>query len=244
MKEKPKYWQMVKDEESDSADLYIFGDIVPYGKWYDDDPDRSATNILNEIKDANASKLRVHINSLGGDVSEGLAIYNTLKAMSNVTTICDGFACSAASVIFMAGGERVMNPASVLMVHNAWTFSAGNSEELRKAADDLDVINDASKNAYRSVMTISEDDLTALMDGETWISANDAMSYGFATKIADQDVDSAPKQSALNALTGKLLQKSTEYDAVMTKLDEIFGAVKPKEDPQKAPDTHNWKNFF
>lgn len=137
-----------------------------------------------------------------------------------------------------------MNPASVLMVHNAWTFSAGNSEELRKAADDLDVINDASKNAYRSVMTISEDDLATLMDGETWISANDAMRYGFATKIADQDADSTPKQSALNALTGKLLQKSAEYDAVMDKLDEIFGAIKSKEEPPKAYANHNWNNFF
>ena len=79
-------------------------------------------------------EIEVHINSNGGAVSEGLAIYNVLKnSKAKVTTYCDGFACSPASVIFMAGDERVMNGASLLMIHDAWTYGQGNAAELRKA---------------------------------------------------------------------------------------------------------------
>ena len=72
-----------------------------------------------------------------------------------VTTICDGFACSAASVIFMAGDERIINEASLLMIHNAWTYANGNATELRKAAEALDKITQASVNAYVSQAVIS-----------------------------------------------------------------------------------------
>lgn len=138
-----KYYQLTENE--DVADLYIFGDISTYGQWWDDDPDRSAYNIVNELKEIQASNVNVHINSYGGDVSEGLAIYNTLKSINkNVTTICDGFACSAASVVFCAGDKRVMSDSSLLMIHNAWTCATGNSEALRKTAEDLDIITQAS----------------------------------------------------------------------------------------------------
>ena len=124
MKEPKRYYNLVENHESDVADLYIFGDISAYGQWWEDDPDRSAYNIVNELKAVTASNINVHINSYGGDVSEGLAIYNTLRGSGkNVTTICDGFACSAASVVFMAGSKRVMSPASLLMIHNAWTVA-------------------------------------------------------------------------------------------------------------------------
>ena len=109
-------------------------------------------------------------------MAEGLAIYNTLKnSKMKVTTYCDGFACSAASVIFMAGDERIMNEASLLMIHNAWSYGYGNANELRKQADDLDKITKASINAYMSRVSITEEELKQKMDEESWITAEEAV---------------------------------------------------------------------
>lgn len=126
----PKYYAL--ESSGNEADLYIFGDITT---WPWDEKDRDAYGIVKELQSLEADKLNVHINSYGGDVSEGLAIYNVLKnSQIKITTYCDGFACSAASVIFMAGDERIMNSASLLMIHNAWSRASGNANEFRKKA--------------------------------------------------------------------------------------------------------------
>lgn len=102
-----KYYSL--ESKNDVADLYIFGDITSW-PWLESDV--SASGIVNELQSLDVKEINVHINSYGGEVAEGLAIYNTLKNSDmKVTTICDGFACSAASVIFMAGDERIINEA-------------------------------------------------------------------------------------------------------------------------------------
>ena len=179
--------------EGDSAEVCIFGDITPY-PW---EGDMSAYNLSKQLEEiGNVKQINVHINSYGGEVAEGLAIYNALRNHSaKVTTICDGFACSIASVIFMAGDERIMNDSSLLMIHNAWMFAEGNADQLRKQADDLEKINEASVKAYMSKVSISEEELKALMDGETWISPEDAVEWGFATSVK-KDESEKPSQSA------------------------------------------------
>ena len=150
-----RYYQL--DDGEKEADLYLFGALSSYGQWSDDDPDRSAYNIVAELAAVKAPVINVHINSAGGEVSQGLAIYNTLKESGKqITTYCDGFACSAASVVFMAGGRRVMQAASLLMIHNAWTYALGNAGELRKAADDVEIVTQASVEAYKTVATINQ----------------------------------------------------------------------------------------
>ena len=259
MKEPKRYYNLVEDTENDSADLYIFGDITSWGQWGKDDPDRSAYNIVNELKAVSASNINVHINSYGGDVSEGLAIYNTLKnSKKNITTICDGFACSAASVVFMAGQQRVMSPASLLMIHNAWTCAIGNSAELRKQADDLETITQASVEAYKQVAVVSEEKIKELMDNETWILPEDAKEYGFATEVLKEDEEDQPRQSAFRMIMEKLtsnvfIEPVSEpvREAVMIDEEAIAAGVaqrviealnpEPKE-PKQAND--GWKSFF
>ena len=204
MREPIKYYQLVKNEQSDSADLYIFGDISSWPSDYYGD--KSAWSIVKELKDLDVTQLHVHINSYGGDVAEGLAIYNVLRNHSaEVITYCDGFACSAASVVFMAGEERVMSPASLLMVHNAWTIALGNAEELRKTADDIETITQASINAYKAVATIDEAKIKELMDNETWILPEDALEYGFATAIDEEVEEDGVQQSAFSIIRNKLI---------------------------------------
>lgn len=187
------------------ADIFIFGDIVSW-EWLESDV--SSYTLARAIQDLDVDVITVHINSYGGEVAEGLAIHNSLKNHpARVRTICDGFACSAASVVFMAGDERVMNPASLLMVHNAWTAASGNAKELRKAADDLETISSASAETYRAKVNLSEEELTALLDNETWITPADAVAWGFATEVLKEEQAQTVSQSAraavFQALTGE-----------------------------------------
>lgn len=254
MKDQNKFYYLAVDPNNDQADLYIFGDITSL-PWYDSD--KSAHDVVNDLKAVTASNITVHINSYGGEVAEGLAIYNTLKNWTGqVTTICDGFACSAASVVFMAGSERIMNAASLLMIHNAWTFTYGNAVELRKTADDLDTITQASINAYKSVAKIPEETIKELMDSDTWILPEDALEYGFATTILEDDPDEqTPQQSAFRSLVKRLAEPETvresglDYsemlDEINRKLDKIEQKLKQKEDKtiEKTP-LKGWAEFF
>lgn len=208
-----KYFQLVSDGD-EKADLYIFGDICAWA--WPEYGEQSGVTIVEQLKALTAKNITVHINSYGGDVAEGLAIYNVLKNHeAAITTICDGFACSAASVVFMAGEKRVMNRASLLMVHNAWTIASGNAAQLRKAADDIETITGASIEAYKSRCSIDEDKIRELMDAETWITAEEAKEWGFATDVEDDDEDDDdPKQSAFSLIRDAILSRRGEEDLV------------------------------
>lgn len=198
-----KYYSLC--QEGKEATIHIYGDIVSW-EWLESDV--SSYTLSKELGGLDADVVNVYINSYGGEVAEGLAIYNSLKRhRAKVRTVCDGFACSAASVVFMAGDERIMNPASLLMVHNAWTSASGNAAELRKSADDLDAITQASVNAYLANVTITEEALKELMDGESWISPEAAVEMGFATGVAEQDEGGAPSQSARRSVMNLVLNR-------------------------------------
>ena len=186
--------------EGSVAHLYIFGDITSYA--WPEYGEVSAANVCTQLQEMDdVSEVRVHISSYGGEVKEGLAIYNMLVAHpARVVTICESFACSIASVIFMAGAQRIMRNASLLMVHNAWARGCGNAEELRKQADDLDTITEASKAAYLSYVSVSAEELTALMDAETWIDPESAIEMGFATDVEGPEASEGPEQCARQAL--------------------------------------------
>jgi ATP-dependent protease ClpP protease subunit len=166
------------------ATVYIFGDIVSW-PWVESDV--SGYSLAAAVAGLDVDVINVRVNSYGGEVSEGLAIYNSLKNHpAEIRTYCDGFACSAASVVFMAGSERFMNTASLLLIHNVWTSARGNAEALRKEADDLDVVNDATVRAYLEAgISIDEAELRGLMDAETWIAPADAVEMGFASGVLD-----------------------------------------------------------
>ena len=174
--QKKKYFSLASAGRT--ADIYIFGDITSW-EWLESDV--SSYTLARSIQDLDADEITVHINSYGGEVAEGLAIHNSLKNHpARVRTVCDGFACSAASVVFMAGDERVMNPASLLMVHNAWTSASGNASQLRKAADDLETISSASAEAYRARVNLSEEELKDVFPFPTTVVQSAAVPAGKA----------------------------------------------------------------
>ena len=225
-----KYYSLVTNTDQSTADLYIFGYII--SGWATaaneffglDTGDTSGLSIVKELKEISADTINVHINSMGGLTSEGLAIYNTLKNHSaKIVTMVDGFACSAASLIFMAGDERIMGDASLLMIHNAWMTAQGNAHQLRATAEELDKISEAAANAYASKINISREELDALLDGAehdgTWISPEEAVEMGFATSIDKTSADGI-NQSAMSSLMRRM--NSTAAQKADPDLKEII----------------------
>ena len=230
--ERHKYYQITVSSDNSTADIIIYGTITSFAtdlvRWYDSDEniaEVSARQIIKEINDLNVSTINVYINSYGGEVAEALAIYTALKRHSaSVHTYCDGFACSAATIIFCAGDVRTMGSIALMMIHNCMSYIGyANSEELRKAAEDNDKINQASIEAYKKVSNLSEDQIKAMMSVETWLTAKECLDYGFATEIADMDDDQTVQQSAFRQIRDAVLsaQNQTGMDGIMQRLDEI-----------------------
>lgn len=206
---KKKYYSLTKNTKEEVADLIIFGDIT---SWPWQESDVSSYNLskkLAELKGVNT--INVHINSMGGEVAEGLAIYNALKnSKAKINTYVDGFACSIASVIFMAGEKRFMPESSMLMIHNAWMWAQGNPAALKKAATDLEKINQTSIKAYLNRINISEEKLQILLDDETFISPEEALKMGFATEIIKDSENKEISQNAKKTVFNKIFQIETE----------------------------------
>ena len=210
---KNKYYQFIKNENS--TDLYLYGDITSQPYFGED---ISASMIIEELNNITSDEINVYISSYGGECKEGLAIYSALKRhKAKVTTYCDGFACSIASVIFMAGDDRIMDKGSLLMIHNAWSCMQGNAEELRKQADTLDIITQSSINAYMEHLNISEEELKKLLDEETWLDCYKSLEMGFATKIVESKSHSYSYQSAKDTILK------------MIKNNEVLQMQEPKE---------------
>lgn len=213
------------ETEGEKADLYIYGDITSW-PWLESDVSAYLlSKKLEELKDV--SEINVYINSYGGEVAEGLAIYNALKRhKAKVVTHCDGFACSISSVIFMAGDERVMSNTSTLMIHNAWSSVSGNANDFRKEADDLEKITQLSVNAYMSQVSIQEEELKTMMDEETWLMPQEALEYGFATSISGTEESEKPSQNVRKDILRQIRKPKKEEGSQGCSMHSFFNAFK------------------
>lgn len=182
-------WRMEYQPESDTLELRLY-DTIDGDGWFTES-ETSAKAIAKKLAEMpNAKEIKIFINSLGGSVMEGLGIYNQLKRhAAHKTVYIDGFACSIASVIAMAGDTVIMPKNAVMMIHNAWVVAAGNATQLRKTADDLDVINAASVQAYldKAGDKLSPEKLTEMLDAETYLTADQCIELGLADKYDDSE---------------------------------------------------------
>lgn len=138
----------------------------------------SVTKFLNK---ANGRDISVNINSPGGDMFEGLAIYNILRAYSGKVTVnVVGIAASAASIIAMAADELVMGEGAFLMIHNAWVLAAGNRHELAATAEWLEPFDDSMASIYAARTGMNKAEISLLMDNESYINADKSVELGFA----------------------------------------------------------------
>lgn len=166
------------------AEMSIDGEIVDEEF---EDTDVSASGFRDALKQlGNIKELNLHINSPGGSVFQGIAIYNMLKeSKAKVNVYVDGVAASIASVIAMAGDSIFMPSNSMMMIHNPYTYTVGNASELRKVADFMDKLTDASKQAYldKAGDKLTSDKIQQIMDDETWLSAQEAVDLGLADEV-------------------------------------------------------------
>lgn len=188
---------------------------------------KAFTDRLDEVS-ADATRILVSINSPGGNVFDAFAIYNALVRNDlPVTTRVDGVAASAASLVFMAGNDRVMPENAMLMIHNAWTLAAGTAEDLRNTAEMMDRATNGIVAAYARSGT-SDDEIIAMMDATTWMDALEAQSLGFATAME------APVKLVAHADAVELLaQHKGVPDELLAALqaETPTSASEPKADP-------------
>lgn len=164
------------------AEVLLYGDIG--GGLFDNGV--GAPEFIDIVESlGTVESLDVRINSAGGDVFEGFAIYNYLdRHQAEVTTYVDGMALSIASVIAMAGNERIMASNAVMMIHEPYTIAMmGNAEELRKEADVLELIGENIANIYLDRSTLTAKQIKAMMADETWLNIDDAFASNFVTTV-------------------------------------------------------------
>lgn len=170
----------VKNISKDKAEIYFYGEIVgdEWDKWTS--TDTCPQDVIDALKEAKDKDLDIYINSPGGNVFAGIAIYNILKRYKGEKIVhVDGVAASIASVIAMSGDKILMPSNAFLMIHNPINCISGNSQDFRKAAEELDIIQKGIVQIYQDNLKEGADiaDVIQKMDGETWMQAEAAAQY-------------------------------------------------------------------
>jgi ATP-dependent protease ClpP protease subunit len=171
-------WYAISETSDDQAEVSIYDEIGGWGI--------GAKEFLGELSKLKGKHIHLRINSPGGSVVEGTAIFNALRRhQGGVTVHIDALAASMASVIAMAGMPVYIADNALLMIHNPWTITAGDSDDLRKEADLLDKLKANIRNAYQRKTGMEPDQLQEMMDNETWLDSVDAVALGFADAIEE-----------------------------------------------------------
>lgn len=194
--------------------------IYVYGIIGDPIDGLDAASFRDSLEDAKGD-ITVHISSYGGAVSDGVSIYNMLRAhKGDVHVVVDGVAASSASVVAMAGDTITMKRGTLMMLHNPWCFTAGDSDDHRAAAGMLDKHADALVEIYASRSGLSHEDVRQVMADETWLTADEAVGWGFAQGESEEEADPEDIVSAL--------ERAPDIEEVVQSLPErVCAAVSP-----------------
>lgn len=171
-------WYNIQNKVGETADIYIFDEIGTYGV--------TAQDFISEIKGLKDMPINLRINSLGGDVFDGMAMYNVIKRREAKTTVyIEGIAASIATIIALGADEVIMAENSLFMIHNAWGGTSGEAKDMRKTAETLDKITSELTDIYVKKTGLSYDALAEMMDEESWLNAQEAFDLGFIDTISD-----------------------------------------------------------
>ncbi len=223
----PHNFAVTHDNEKGESNLTIYGDIGESWWW----ESTSAVDVDNALKEAGSNDIVVNLNSPGGDAFDGIAIYNRLKNhQGKVTIYIDGWACSAASVIAMAGDEVIMGAGAMMMIHEASNIVWGNKNDFRKQADLLEKLEDGIIDIYMQKAKITREEIRKKVDDETWFSANDALEIGFATSTATSSV--------VESNDDELTHLKAQMQAMQNELNEF------KNQQTQVPSNSKRRRFF
>ena len=211
------------------AKMYIYQDIGE--NWFGDGlTAKKFIDSLNALGD-DVDHIDAHINSRGGSVFDGLAIYNALKQhKASVTVYIDGLAASIASVIAMAGDKIIMPANSMMMVHNVWSCVCGDHRDMRKTADDIEMMTKSIITTYVARTGQNKTQITELLNSETWLDADQAKELGFC-----DEVDESSQMAAMAGIDLSIF-KNTPRHLQNYELPAVASA-KPVKTSQEEPET-------
>lgn len=233
----------MKAEFTNSAEVATLKIYDYVGKY----EEVNTENIQNQLDECNGKPLEIYINSYGGEVFEGFAIYNMLRRYTGYKKVyIDGIAASIASVIAMAGNEVIMNKASMLMIHNASGCAFGTFKEMEQVAEALKKINEVIRDVYKEKTNLDDETLTTLMDNESYLTAQECVDYGFANNIIDdkEDDDETVTDTAKNNFINQIDQRIKTLNDLKTfkslEKSDFFNAEGKKTNKPE----NKLKNFF
>ena len=243
MKQQKAHYCFRQEAGSDVHKLYIYDDVSEYGTfdWWTWEYTESETSAeffrkaLAEIPE-NAT-VELHINSYGGSVKEGIAIYNQLKQKKckEIVAYVDGFAYSIASIIMQAADRRIMGLGTSLLIHNMWLSVAGNAAELRKAADDLDVLMESNRQIYMERVNITEDELIEMLNNETYLTPEKAVEMGFADEVGKTDTPAPDMTQQLQQQLSQMRREMTAQKAFKEEMKQ-FCSLRQQENDKDTDD--------
>lgn len=229
--ENKKFYAIQRAENK--ADVYIFGDISEYRDWYGDGSTVNPRSFREEIKDLDVEAIDVHINCYGGSVSAGWAIYSELRQhKAKIRTFAEGFVCSAALYPFLAGDERIANSVSAFYLHEVSTGAWGYAKDLRAAAEEAEKLTEIGINAFIERAGMQRETVETLMERETWLMPEEALSYGIATEVKTEE-DENDSQSALKDIVQIVFNRNLPKD-----VETPRNVKETKEPEQKVPEEH------
>lgn len=197
-------WYTIRNISETDAEIFIYDEIGFFGV--------SASDFIGELRELKATAINLHINSPGGDVFDGVAIFNALhRHKARVTVSIDGIAASSASFIAMAGDEVVMAPHSQMMIHEASGLTIGDADDMRQMADILDKSSDNIASIYAEHTGGTVEEWRALMKVETWFSDVEAVAAGLADRVDGEDEEAVAARMATRA-SAQLPKPETDED--------------------------------
>lgn len=224
----------VRNAGNRAGEVYIYDEIAPAGFGI------SAKQFIDEVQALGpVDTLSLRLNTIGGDVFEGIAIYNFLKRQqARVVVDVDGEALSIGSIIAMAGREIRMARNARMMIHDPWTVAGGTAEDFRKRADIMDQAKDSLVQMYMQRTGRDAAEIATMMSEETWMSAEDAVELGFADSITEPlqiaakfDLSRFRKPPRTQATSQQPSIGANVYRAKlaeMTKRAKACGAIRPQ----------------
>lgn len=226
--------------------LYVYDDVSAYGTfdwttWEYKESETSSKYFRDQLEAIpDTDTIELHINSNGGSVKEGVAIYNQLKQKAcHKVGYVDGVAYSIAFVILQACDERIMGIGTSALIHEMWIEASGNAKELRKMADDLDVLMEANRKIFLERSKLEEQQLIEMMEAEKFLTPDQCMEYGLIDKIDEYRSQAEGQQEDLELQVQQmkdLIVQRKEFREQLVQLHQ--SAVRPPEPPTPtAPDT-------